>query len=202
MEKMLGKCFLLKKVKDVQEFKEGKQSIETTAKGQGTKHGKAGKEMEGPYRKMKDYINSYLVGKGAYDGKHLMVFDPQYKDEELYRDSFTKAEFDKHIEKAVQDSDNVTSRRERGRGRRIEDTDAGVNFDRQARIEDRGEGLTMKKIAKNLFEDSTSKTELEALQEQLLKGEEKNKKKRIELEKLQQQNIAMTAVTSALKKKK
>ena len=86
---------------------------------------------------------------------------------------------------------------------RIEDTEeAGIDLVRAARIEDREEGLTMKQFSKNLFEDSTSKTELEALKEQVLKGETKNAKKRLELEELRRQNTTMTAVTSAFKKKK
>jgi hypothetical protein len=39
---------------------------------------------------------------------------------------------------------------------RIEDTEgpeAGVNFDRQARIEDREKGLTMNRFSKDLFRD-------------------------------------------------
>jgi hypothetical protein len=161
--------------KDVEDFKQGKQSIVRTARTQGKKHGKSGSEMKGNYAKMEDYINSYLVGKGEYDGK-FSLFDQQYADEELYRNSFTKAKakFDKNIEKAVRNSENVTTRRGRSRTRNVttrrarsrpmaktriedtedtEDTEAGVNFDRQARIEDREDGLTMKRFSKDLFRD-------------------------------------------------
>lgn len=161
--------------KEVRDFYTGKQSIITTARGQGRKHGKSGSEIKGPYAKMPDYKNSYLVGKGEYDGK-LSRFDQEYADEELYRNSFTKAKanFDKNIEKAVQNSENVTTRRGRSRTRNVtkgrgrsrpmaktriedtedtEDTEAGVNFDRQARIEDREKGLTMNRFSKDLFRD-------------------------------------------------
>ena len=135
---------------EVEDFQQGKQSIVTTARGQGKKHGKAGSEMKGPYAKMPDYIDSYHVGRGEFDANHSLVSDHLYKDEELYRNSFikTKAKIDKKIEKAVQSSENVKTRRGRSRSRtrrpmaksRIEDTedtDAGVDFDRQARIENR-----------------------------------------------------------------
>ncbi len=107
---------------------------EITAKSMGKKHGKSGKDMQGPYTQREDYKNSYLVGRGEYDGNNLMVFDRQYEDEELYRNSFTKT-------KAKSE-----------RGIQIEDREAGMD-DRAAQNEDRGEGLTMKKISKNLFRD-------------------------------------------------
>ena len=121
--------------KEVQEFYKGKQSIVTTARSQGKRHGKSGKEIQGPYGKMEDYKNSYLVGKGEYDGSRLVRFDPRYEYEELYQNSFNKA-------KAKSE-----------RGRQTEDREAGMNFDRAARNEDRGEGFTMKKISKDLFRD-------------------------------------------------
>jgi hypothetical protein len=87
--------------KEVEDFKQGKQSIVRTARTQGKKHGKSGSEMKGNYAKMEDYVNSYLVRRGEFDANHLMILDYRYGDEELYRNSFikTKAKFDKNIEK-------------------------------------------------------------------------------------------------------
>jgi hypothetical protein len=76
--------------KDVQDFYKGKQSIVTTARSQGKRHGKSGKEMQGPYSNMQDYINSYLVGKGEYDANKFLTMDADYAGEELYRNSFTR----------------------------------------------------------------------------------------------------------------
>ena len=79
--------------KDVQEFYKGKQSIITTAKSQGKRHGKSGKGMQGPYINMQDYKNSYLVGKGEYDAKIFLTMDQDslsIDPEDLYRNSFTR----------------------------------------------------------------------------------------------------------------
>ena len=43
--------------RDVQEFYKGKQSIITTAKSQGKRHGRSGKEMQGKYFHKQEYID-------------------------------------------------------------------------------------------------------------------------------------------------
>ena len=78
---------------DVQEFKTRKQSIKTTARGQGKKHGKAGKDIQGRYMGMQEYVDSYLVGRGEYDARNFLTMDPEFLSidpENLYRNSFTK----------------------------------------------------------------------------------------------------------------
>ena len=75
---------------DVQNLYKGKQSIFITAKSMGKKHGRSGKEMQGPYKKMPDYKNSWLVGRAERDAKNFMTMDADYADEELYRNSFAK----------------------------------------------------------------------------------------------------------------
>ena len=78
---------------DVQEFKTGKQSILITAKGQGTKHGKAGKDMQAPYLQFQEYVDSYLVGRGEYDAKNFLTMDQDLlfiDPDGLYRNSFAK----------------------------------------------------------------------------------------------------------------
>ena len=79
--------------RDVQEFYKGKQSIITTAKSQGKRHGRSGKEMQGKYFHMQEYIDSYLVGRGEYDAKIFLTMDQDslsIDPENLYRNSFTR----------------------------------------------------------------------------------------------------------------
>ena len=79
--------------KDIEDFKQGKQSIKTTARGQGKKHGKAGKDIQGRYLGMQEYIDSYLVGRGEYDARNFLTMDPEFLSidpENLCRNSFAK----------------------------------------------------------------------------------------------------------------
>jgi hypothetical protein len=82
---------------DIQEFNKGKQSIFTTAKSMGKKHGRSGKEMQGKYLHMQDYTDSYLTGRGERDAKLFVSMDPDmlsidtdYAKEELYVNAFNR----------------------------------------------------------------------------------------------------------------
>jgi hypothetical protein len=78
---------------DIQEFSKGKQSIFTTAKSMGKKHGRSGKEMQGKYFHMQEYIDSYLVGRGERDAKNFMSMDPDMVSidpEGFYTNSFNR----------------------------------------------------------------------------------------------------------------
>ena len=115
---------------DVQEFKTGKQSILITAKGQGTKHGRAGKDMEGNYLGMQEYVDSYLVGRGEYDARNyetmdqdLLSIDP----EGFYRNSFIK------IRNSVNRGTEKRQTRAKARAKkRNEDIEAGSSEDMEA----------------------------------------------------------------------
>jgi hypothetical protein len=79
--------------KDVQDFYKGKQSIITTAKSMGKKHGRSGKEMQGKYFHMQEYIDSYLTGRGERDAKNFTTMDPEMVSidpEGFYRNSFDR----------------------------------------------------------------------------------------------------------------
>ena len=79
--------------KDVQNFYKGKQSIITTARSQGKRHGRSGKDMKGQYYHMQEYIDSYLVGRGEYDANKFLSMDPDFLSmdpEKLYRNSFDR----------------------------------------------------------------------------------------------------------------
>jgi hypothetical protein len=101
---------------DVQNLYKGKQSIFITAKSMGKKHGRSGKDMQGPYRNMPDYKNSWLVGRGERDAKIFKTIDADYVDEELYRNSFAK------IKNSI--SQGTPTRQTRAKSR-IEDMEAG-----------------------------------------------------------------------------
>jgi hypothetical protein len=75
---------------DVQNLYKGKQSIVTTAKTMGKKHGRSGKEMQGTYSNRQDYKDSWLVGRGERDAKIFKTIDTDYAKEELYVNAFNR----------------------------------------------------------------------------------------------------------------
>ena len=78
---------------DIREFNKGTQSIFTTAKSMGRKHGRSGKQMQGKYFHMQEYIDSYLTGRGESDAKNFMTMDPDMLSidaEDFYKNSFAK----------------------------------------------------------------------------------------------------------------
>jgi hypothetical protein len=115
---------------DIERFKKGKQSILITAKGQGTKHGRAGKDMEGNYLGMQEYVDNYLVGRGEYDAKNygtmdrdILFIDP----DDLYRNSFAK------IRNSINRGTDKRQTRAKTRAKtRNEDIEAGSSEDMEA----------------------------------------------------------------------
>jgi hypothetical protein len=115
---------------DIERFKKGKQSILITAKGQGKKHGRAGKDMEGKYLGMQEYVDNYLVGRGEYDAKNygtmdqdLLFIDP----DGFYRNSFNK------IRNSVNKGTEKRQTRAKARAKtRNEDIEAGSSEDMEA----------------------------------------------------------------------
>jgi hypothetical protein len=75
---------------DIQNLYKGKQSIVTTAKTMGKKHGRSGKEMQGTYSNRQDYKDSWLVGRGERDAKFFKTIDTDYAKEELYVNAFNR----------------------------------------------------------------------------------------------------------------
>jgi len=111
---------------DVQEFKTGKQSILITAKGQGTKHGRAGKDMQPPYLQLQEYVDSYLVGRGEYDARNYMTMDQDLlfiDPKSLYRNSFFKIR--NSINRGTETRQTRAKTRAKPRNEDIEDMEAG-----------------------------------------------------------------------------
>jgi hypothetical protein len=105
---------------DVQNLYKGKQSIVTTAKTMGKKHGRSGKEMQGTYSNRQDYKDSWLVGRGERDAKIYKTIDADYAKQELYVNAFNK------IKKSI--SQGTPTRQTRAKTRlktRNEDMEAG-----------------------------------------------------------------------------
>jgi hypothetical protein len=109
--------------KDIQEFNKGKQSIFTTAKSMGTKHGRSGIEMQGKYFHMQEYIDSYLAGRGERDAKNLTSMDEKIlriDPEDFYKKSFTR------IKNLVAKGTPIRQTREKTKAKsRNEDIEAG-----------------------------------------------------------------------------
>jgi hypothetical protein len=108
--------------KDVQDFYKGKQSIITTAKSMGKKHGRSGKEMQGKYFHMQDYTDSYLTGRGERDAKLFVSMDRDMLSidaEDFYKNSFNR------IKNLVKEGRGKSQTRAKSR---IEDTEAGSSY--------------------------------------------------------------------------
>ena len=111
---------------DVQEFKTGKQSILITAKGQGTKHGRAGKDMQPPYLQLQEYVDSYLVGRGEYDARNYITMDQDLlfiDPKSLYRNSFNKIR--NSVNRGTEKRQTRAKTRAKPRNEDIEDMEAG-----------------------------------------------------------------------------
>jgi hypothetical protein len=108
---------------DIQEFNKGKQSIFTTAKSMGKKHGRSGKDMQGKYFHMQEYIDSYLAGRGERDAKNFMTMDEDMLSidaEDFYKNSFNR------IKNLVAKGTPIRQTRAKTRAKsRIEDMEAG-----------------------------------------------------------------------------
>jgi hypothetical protein len=59
----------------------------------GKKHGRSGKDMQGKYFHMQEYIDSYLAGRGERDAKNFVTMDEDMLSmdaEDFYKNSFAK----------------------------------------------------------------------------------------------------------------
>ena len=59
----------------------------------GKKHGRSGKQMQGRYFHMQEYIDSYLTGRGERDAKSFVSMDPDMLSidaEDFYKNSFNR----------------------------------------------------------------------------------------------------------------